>query len=244
MKKSIIYISLLNLFLSHDVEYSPSWKQYYRGSYIFNEDSGYGLGGYCRFKRTTKHTFKDLRVFLHFTEEDSYKKIRYKDSSRFRELYNFYNYTTISIDQNTKVGVDIRYHGNQGIGMFLKDFDNGHINSEVALAYDISDYLNDSRKTSYFKSGIYWDQDFSAYEVKLEIENFYQISDIVNDKNLSRLEVLFELYYPINDGWRVILGYEHENFRSSDNTSNSSVYLSIGYSDFFNFPDLKNIFFD
>ena len=163
-----------NLF-SHSVEDPPKWKKYYRASYIINESQDYGLGGYFRLKRTTKHTFKDLRVFLHFIEGESYKKIRYKDSSKFREWDRFYNYTTISIDQNSKIGVDIRYHGNQGFGIFVKDFEKGHVNAELALAYDISDYLNTSEKTSYIKSGIYWDYNFIDYEIKLEIENYHQI---------------------------------------------------------------------
>ena len=33
----------------------------------------------------------------------------------------------------------------------LKDFKRGHINGEIALAYDIGDYLNTSEKISYIK---------------------------------------------------------------------------------------------
>ena len=178
---------------------------------------------------------------MHFIEGESYKKIRYKDSSRFRDWSQFYNYTTISIDQNSKIGVDLRYHGNQGIGVFLKDFQKGHINAEVALAYDISDYLNNSIKTSYLKSGIYWDYDFNSYEVKLELENYDQITDIFSS-DLSRMEILFEIYFPIQDNWRVILGYEYEDFKDSDNNINSSAYLSIEYHNLFNLYKLRNSF--
>ena len=241
--KKLITLLLLNIFLfSHDIEDIPNWKQYYRGSYIVNENHDYGLGGYFRLKRTTRYTFKDFRVFVHFIEGDSYKKIRYKDSSKFRDWSQFYNYTTIAIDQNSKIGVNLRYHGNQGIGMFIKNFEKGHINTEVALAYDISDYLNSSAKTSYFKSGIYWDQDFSSYEIKLEIENYRQITDIIV-QDLSRTEILFEIYFPIENNWRVILGYEYEDFNNSDNGINSSVFISIGHRDIFNINKFKNKFF-
>ena len=242
MHRSIVIFLFISILFPHQVEDPPKWKKYYRASYIINESQDYGLGGYFRLKRTTKHTFKDLRVFLHFIEGESYKKIRYKDSSKFREWSQFYNYTTISIDQNSKIGVDIRYHGNQGFGLFIKDFKKGHINAELALAYDISDYLNTSEKTSYIKSGIYWDHDFTDYEIKFEIENYHQITDIINS-NLSRTEILLELCFPIADDWRVILGYEYEDFKDSNNSINSSVYLSVGYHDIFNIDRLKNKLF-
>ncbi len=237
-----IAVLLLASLFSHQIEDSAKWKKYYRASYIVNENHDYGLGGYFRFKRTTKYTFKDLRIFLHFIEGDTYKKIRYKDSSKFRDWTRFYNYTTVAIDQNSKIGVDLRYHGNQGIGLFIKDFKKGHINTEIGLAYDISDYLNNSAKTSYFKSGIYWDQKFSDYEIKFEIENYKQITDIVVE-DLSRTEVLCELYFPIRNNLRVILGYEYEDFNNSNNSVNSSVFLSIAYYDIFNIDEFKNKLF-
>ena len=237
-----LFIILFSVLCAHDIKDDPKWKKYYRGSYIVDESHNYGLGGYFRVKRTTRHTFKDFRVFLHFIEGESYKKIRYKDSSKFREWNQFYNYTTISIDQNSKIGVDIRYHGNQGFGVFIKDFEKGHINAELALAYDISDYLNNSEKTSYIKSGIYWDQSFIDYEIKLEIENYHQITDIINDE-LSRIEILLEVYFPIEDNWRVILGYEYEDFKDSNNDINSSAYISIGYHDIFILNRFKNKLF-
>ena len=242
IRVSILISLFFSLFLAHQIEDSPKWKKYYRGTFI-GEGDEYGYGGYLRFKRTTRYTFKDLRVFMHFIGSDSFKKIRYKDSSKFRNFNRFYNYGTVSVDQNSKVGVKIRYHGNQGLGMFVKDSENGHINAEIGMAYDISDYLNDSRKTSYLKTGLYWDQDFKDFEIKLEIEHYNQISDIIEDSDLSRFEMLVEVYWPIYKNWRVILGYETEQFDYSDNSTNSSKYFSIGYSDSFNFKSLKNKLF-
>ena len=127
----IIVLSFLSfsILFAHEIEDNPKWKKYYRGSYIINESHDYRLGTYLRLKRTTRHTFKDFRIFLHFIEGQSYKKIRYKDSSKFRDWNRFYNYTTISIDQKSKIGVDIRDHGNQGFGVFVKDFEKGHVNA-------------------------------------------------------------------------------------------------------------------
>tara|TARA_Y100001970_G_scaffold166581_1_gene203749 strand:- start:249 stop:986 length:738 start_codon:yes stop_codon:yes gene_type:complete len=239
MIKKSIFILFTVILLSHDIEEKAQWKQYYRSSYIVNESHNYGLGGYFRLKRTTRYTFRDFRAYLHFIKGDSYKKIRYKSSNKFREFDRFYNYSTISVDQNSKVGVNIRYHGNQGVGFFVKDFNSGHINAEAALAYDISDYLNDSRKTSYIKSGFYWDQNFNDYEIKLELEHYHQITDLIDDIDLSRLEFLFEVYFSLNDNLKVIMGYELESFKSSDNKLNSSVFLSIGYDNIFNINKVK-----
>ena len=240
MVKNYFIIALLTSFLcSHQIEDSAKWKKYYRASYIVNENHDYGLGGYLRVKRTTEHTFKDLRVFLHFIEGESYRKIRYKDSSKFRDWDRFYNYTIVAIDQNSKIGVNLRYHGNQGFGLFVKNFKGGHINSEIGLAYDISDYLNNSIKTSYLKSGVYWDHKFNNYEIKFEIENYKQITDILIE-DLSRTEILFEAHFPIQGNLSVILGYEYEDFINSNNNINSSVYLSIGYYDTFNINKFKD----
>ena len=87
-------------------------------------------------------------------------------------------------------------------------------------------------------------QDFKDFEIKLEIEHYYQISDIIEDTDLSRVEMLLEVYWPIDDNWRVILGYESEQFKSSNNELNSSAFLSIGYNDIFSSKQFKNRFFN
>ena len=188
----------------------------------------------------TKYTFRDLRAYLHFNNNNSYKKIRYKSSNKFIEFNKLYNYSSISIDQNSKVGVDIRYHGNQGVGFFINQSENGHIHTEFGLAYDISDYLNDSRKTSYIKNSLYWDKTFNDIEIKLEFENFHQITDLIDNIDLSRLELLFEIYFNINNNLKIILGYELEDFKISTNKLNPSVFLTVGYSDIFDINKLKN----
>ena len=83
--KIIILLSISCLF-SHEIDAPAKWKQYYRGSYIINENDDYGFGGYFRLKRTTQYTFRDFRSYLHFIKGDSYKKIRYKSSNKF--IYN------------------------------------------------------------------------------------------------------------------------------------------------------------
>ena len=80
-------------------------------------------------------------------------------------------------------------------------------------------------------------------EIKLEIEHYNQISDIVGNSDLSRFEMLIEVYWPIYENWRVVLGYETEQFDYSDNTTNSSKYISIAYHDFFDMINFKERLF-
>ena len=45
----------------------------------------------------------------------------------------------------------------------------------------------------------------------MQFEAIYQISDIVDD-DLSRIEILFEFYYPIMKNINIIAGYEREEY--------------------------------
>ncbi len=242
LNKMILLATCFSFTFSHDIDDSSDWKQYFRGSYIQDENNDSGLGIYYRLNKNSKYTFRDIRAYLHFIKNYEYKKIRYKSSNKFIDFERFYNYSTISIDQNSKIGVNVRYHGNQGVGFFIKESNNSHINAEIALSYDISDYLNDSRKTSYFKSGIYYDKIFKNNEVKIEVEYYAQITDLIDNIDLSRLELLFESYFEINENLNLMIGYELENFESTDNDFNSSVFISMEYNKDFNINKLKNIF--
>ena len=87
------------------------------------------------------------------------------------------------------------------------------------------DHLNDTKKTSYIKMGLFWDNSFSIIESKLEFESIYQISDVV-DNDLSRIEVLFELYYKLLDNLNIIVGYEIEDY-INQNERGYSYFISI-----------------
>ena len=63
-----------------------------------------------------------------------------------------------------------------------------------------------------------------------------------DDIDLSRLELLFESYFQINENLNLIIGYELENFESTDDNFNSSIFLSIGYDNIFNMYKLKDRF--
>ena len=89
------------------------------------------------------------------------------------------------------------------------------------------DNLNDTKKTSYIKIGSFWDNNLLKFETKLEFEAIYQISDIVDNNDLSRIEILFEFFLPLTNHINLIAGYELEQYFNTD--SGYSYFLSIGY---------------
>ena len=130
------------------------WKQYVRGGGAQAEKDK-GVFGYYRLNRQTPFTFRDLRFFGYGLKKESFIYVRYKSSDRSRTLKQFYRYTTTSYRKNTRAGVQLQYHFNQGLGIFVKEYQQGLMNIEIGHAFDVSDYLNAERKTSYVKSGIY-----------------------------------------------------------------------------------------
>ena len=227
MKIVILLLLCANLYGHDEKDDFINWKRYFRLSAIQSENNNYGAGTYFRIKRSTKYTFRDLRLFAHqISEGNSYFKLRYKDSNKFIKLNKFYKFTVISFDRNEKIGLHIRSHGSQGVGFFLLNYKYGHINTELSFSYDMMDHLNDTKKTSYLKIGAFWDNDLPLFETKLEIESIFQISDIVDD-DLSRIELLFEFYYLLMKNINIIAGVEMENYFHQP--SGHSIFFSIGY---------------
>ena len=225
--KIITLLLFCSSLYGHDIEDDfIKWKRYSRIGAI-TENNEFGVGTYFRINRRTKSTFKDLRLFAHqISTGDTYLKFRYKDSNKFIKLNKLYHFTVISFDRNEKVGLNIRSNGSQGVGLFLFNYTYGLINTELSFSYDMMDHLKDTRKTSYVKIGTFWDNNLPLFETKLEFEAIYQISDIVND-DLSRIEILFEFYYPIIKNINIIAGYEREEYFKQ--TSGYSYFFSIGY---------------
>ncbi len=97
---------------------------------------------------------------------------------------------------------------------------------EIGHAFDMSDYLNEERKTSYLKTGIFWDHNASRFSTKLEVEHFQQISEI-HVNNLTRNQYLFELIFPIKNGVSINMNYELEV--GQDQTNISSISIAMGW---------------
>jgi hypothetical protein len=225
--KSIIIGSFCNVVLAEKSTLdSVSWKQFIRGGLVqVSKDNG--ISGYYRLNRTSKYSFGDLRLYHYSLNNNSYIFIRYKNSSKYRGYSRLYRFSTIAYQKNKKAGVALRYHFNQGLGYFLIPYNKGHIITELAHAYDMSDYLNDNRKTSYARSGIYWDHDTKFFSSKLEFEYFHQISEVV-EENLSRTQIMSEIIIPLKNKISASLIYETENYKQLNNNANS-ISFSIGW---------------
>ncbi len=234
LQKMAFWVSVSFLFLgsltarvpqSTDSSEVPLWKQYARLGAVRDEGLQ-GISGYYRLNRRTDLTFRDLRLFAYALGEDSYIFLRYKSSNKYRKLSWLYNFTTLFYQRNTRANVSLRYHFNQGLGAFIHQSSTGHITAELGQAYDMSNYLNSDRKTSYLKTGLYWDQDLFRLSTKWEVEYFYQISEVV-EANLSRTQLQGELLYSLGHGFSVIMGYELEYY--SPHRRPESWYLELGW---------------
>ncbi|MCS5614738.1 MAG: hypothetical protein NZ771_02920 [Candidatus Marinimicrobia bacterium] len=209
---------------------SAKWKHYVRGGGVQVTNDN-GLSGYYRLNRSSNYSFGDLRLYLYGLRDNSYVFIRYKSSSKYRKWPRFYRFSTIAYQKNTKAGVALRYHFNQGLGLFVLPYSKGHIITEIAHAYDMSDYLNDNRRTSYARGGLYWDHDTKLFNTKLEVEYFYQISEEV-EENLSRTQAMAEVIIPITKGFSAIIIYEIESYRDLDIAvaiNKGSMSFSLGW---------------
>lgn len=205
---------------------SVKWKQYIRIGLVQVSQSN-GASGYYRINRSSDYNFGDLRLYLYGLDSNSYIFIRYKNSSKYRRYPRLYRFSTFAYQKNRKAGVALRYHFNQGVGLFILPYQKGHVITEIAHAYDMSDYLNNNRKTSYARSGIYWDYNSKFYSSKLEFEYFHQISEVV-EENLSRTQIMSEIIIPISNKISASLIYESENYRNLNNNANS-ISFSIGW---------------
>ena len=130
---------------------SLSWRQYIQGG-MARSDSLNGGFGYYRLNRQTNNTFRDVRLFAYGLGKDSFIYVRYKSSDKYTKLPRFYRYTITSYRKNTRANVALQYHFNQGFGVFINEYGKGLFNGELGYAFDMSDYLNETRKTSYFKT--------------------------------------------------------------------------------------------
>ena len=225
----LIFLSLiLNVQkISAQKDSSLTWKHYTRGGFA-KTDSTIGGFGYYRLNRQTNKTFRDLRIFSYSLKNDSFIYIRYKTSDKYSSRPIFYRYTTTSYRKNTRAKVALQYHFNQGLGYFIRNYKNGLINFEIGHAFDISDYLNATRKTSYIKSGLFWDHDTKWFSTKFEAEHFQQISEIV-ENNLSRNQFLFEMIIPLKNDFSLNINYELEDYLRESQIDASSTTIAIGW---------------
>ena len=127
----MIYVKKILLLLSLSLIYSQSdtlkWKHYGRIG-LSNAQSQNGAFGYYRLNRKTDDTFRDLRLFAYNLQNESFVYLRYKSSDKYSSNSKFYRYTTSFFRKNSQANLDLQYHVNQGLGIFLNQYENGLIN--------------------------------------------------------------------------------------------------------------------
>jgi len=222
--KHIVIVLLSFVYAQSD---STKWRQYSRIGSV-SVDSTSGVFGFLRLNRKTNATYKDLRLFAYGIQNQSFIYLRYKSSNKYGTNSKFYRYTITSVRKNTRVDMDLQYHYNQGFGYFANQYKNGLINIEIGHGFDMSDYLNATRKTSYLKGGVFWDHNTAWFSSKLEFEHFQQISEIV-ESNLSRNQYIFEVILPIKKSLYINLNIEVEDFLIEKQTDASSLTLALGW---------------
>ena len=99
---------------------------------------------------------------------------------------------------------------------------------EIGHGFDMSDYLNATRKTSYLKGGIFWDHNSPWFSTKLEFEHFQQISEIV-ESNLSRNQYIFEVIIPYKEKLYFNINLEVEDFIIPTQIDASSLTIALGW---------------
>jgi len=225
--KIMKYIVIVLLSFVYAQSDSTKWRQYSRIGSV-SVDSTSGVFGFLRLNRKTNATYKDLRLFAYGIQNQSFIYLRYKSSNKYGTNSKFYRYTITSVRKNTRVDMDLQYHYNQGFGYFANQYKNGLINIEIGHGFDMSDYLNATRKTSYLKGGVFWDHNTAWFSSKLEFEHFQQISEIV-ESNLSRNQYIFEVILPIKKSLYINLNIEVEDFLIEKQTDASSLTLALGW---------------
>ena len=167
-----------------------------------------------------------MRIYAHFFKSVSDIRIRSKSSNKYDFNSRLYHFTTYVYH---KSGENLRYHFNQGLGALIKDEIQGNITSEIGWAYDKSDFIESDEKTTYLKSAITIDRDFSKVKTKAELEYYHQISEVVLF-NLSRFQTIIEFQFLINENWSTVLGIDREVYTESSNRFRidpTTIYISI-----------------
>jgi len=231
MIRKYFLLFTITVLWAHDPKENPSqWKIYLRGGIVSVDENNLGGATYSRLKRTTGYTFQDVRFFGHIFKEDQDIRVRYKFSEISLSLPRLYSFTTVSFQRNSLMNVDLRYHYNQGLGVFLSNTDSGNMTTEMGIAYDMSDYLADTRKTSYLKTAFSVDRNRQNISTKLELEYFHQISEIINEKNLSRFQIIGELHWGFYKNMKLIGGiYQELPGNKSYNEKQALLYLTIAF---------------
>ena len=231
MIKCIIPFLFLSFVFAHDPDVElPDWKQYTRLG-IVNSGMEYpGVATYLRLKRTTSYTFQDIRIYGHYFKDNQEIRVRQKTSRRFVSFDWLYSFNTLIYEKNTFIDVNLRYHFNQGLGWLIRNSESGNMTAELGIAFDNSDYLNTKQKTSYARGGFTADKKLGNYETKIEVDYFHQVSKLVDNTDLSRIQLVAEAQWSIKKGVAFIIGFTEDLLKDeSFNIETPSVFLTFAF---------------
>ena len=122
--------------------------------------------------------------------------------------------------------MNLRYHLNQGIGLIVNEDKLGNTTIELGVAFDNSDYLNTEQKTTYARSALSFDRKFRSISTKVEVDYFYQISEVLYNTNLSRLELLNEFEWVFSKKLSMLVGM---TWTMQKTKKSSSYFITISY---------------
>lgn len=228
MKLCVILCFLFSGLFAHDPTADvPQWKKYVRLGLVQTGQFNSGIATYVRLKRTTEYTFKDMRFYGHFFNQDEEIRVRQKSSSRFLSFNWLYSFNTFIYEKNSFQNVDLRYHYNQGLGWLLNKTSTGNMTLELGVAFDNSDYLNTEQKTSYIRSAMTVDQSIGKLHSKVEIDYFHQMSK-VEENDLSRWQVVTESQFKLFNHISLIFGMTQDiPLKGEFSLSNASFFITF-----------------
>ena len=221
-------VFLLQLFAHQPNFNHPNWKQYYRLGVVNVGVKNFGLASYGRLRRTTDYTFNDIRFYGHFYETDEEIRFRKKTSRRFLSFEKFYSFNTLLYEKNTFIDVNLRYHLNQGMGWLNQQTENGNLTWELGIAFDNSDYLNNTRKTYYARTGFTADHALKYLETKFELDYLHQLSEEEIGTDLSRFQLVGELQYELKQGLSLLCGFTQDfPLENSFDLNKASIFATL-----------------
>ena len=110
------------------------------------------------------------------------------------------------------------------IGYFLRKNDFGNMTLELGVAFDKSDYLNAEQKTTYIRGACSIDQKLKSFSSKLEVDYFYQISEVELHSSLFRFQIVVEFEWLISNGLGIISGLTWD---IQDEDSSPSMFFTL-----------------
>jgi hypothetical protein len=208
----------------------PDWKQYTRLGIVNSGMENPGVATYLRLKRTTSYTFQDIRIYGHFFDHDTEIRIRQKTSRRFMSLDWLYSFNTLIYEKNTLMDVNLRYHYNQGLGWLIRNSEESNTTLEIGVAFDNSDYLNTEQKTSYFRTGMTFDKDLKLFSTKLEVDYYHQLSEHVQNTDLSRFQMVGDVQLNFKKSILIVLGFT-QDFQTNESFDfeTASIFLTLAF---------------